>query len=187
MSTHPTKSYDFAELNSQYFRFVAPTHFYSKPVKGMGLGVFCDVDLVPGDIWWLNSMTDQRFVERIVPWEDHKKRNPEERGADEIKCYVDPALRALVICTEPFCRVNHAHGNLGANSDTDAFGNSIITERIEAGQQILIPYDYEAVISILWKFPEVAKLLPSNLQQDEAFLLSSVKQHREVMDFLRKL
>jgi hypothetical protein len=153
----------------------------------MGVGLFANVDLMPGDIWWANALTDQRFVERVIPWQEHQKRDPQEREEDEIKCYVEASLRALVICTEPFCRVNHGSADRSANADTDKLGNSIITVPVPAGQEILIPYEYESVISLIWKFPEFANQLPETMRNDENFLFLNVLESRLAMEFLKRL
>ncbi|MFM8407354.1 MAG: hypothetical protein ACKN94_08555, partial [Pirellulaceae bacterium] len=41
---------------------ISPKHFYSASTAKMGLGLFADIDLEPGDIWWIDSIDDQRFV-----------------------------------------------------------------------------------------------------------------------------
>lgn len=114
-------------------------------------------------------------------------RPEEERRADEIKCFVDTASKQLVICTEPFCRVNHGRRGGDANADGDEFGNSIISKHIPAGQEILIPYDYEAVVSILWKFPEFAQRIPKVLRSDTTFLFSNVNDCALAKAFLDSL
>jgi len=182
-----TKRAESVSVDGRDFQVVAPRHFYAAPTTDRGLGLFASVDLEPGDIWWGNSFTDPRFVARVISWEHHMARPQEKRRADEIQCFVDTASKALVICTEPFCRVNHGRRGFDANADGDAFGNSIVSKHIPAGQEILIPYDYEAVISILWKFPEFAQRVPEELRADEAFLFSSVKDCALTTAFLNSL
>ena len=114
-------------------------------------------------------------------------RPKEDRRADEITCFVDTASKQLVICTEPFCRVNHGRRGFDANADGDEFGNSIISKYIPAGKEILIPYDYEAVISILWKFPQLASQFSNELLADERFLFSSAKDPESITAFLNSL
>ena len=182
-----TKQYGSTSVAGREFKFVLPEHFYAAPVPTMGLGLFCKVDLAVGDIWWVNSTTDARFVSRTVSWDEHNRRNEDDRRGDEVNCFVDPTSRLIVICTEPFGRVNHGQEGNGANSGTDEFGNSIITVPVKAGGQILIPYDYESVVSILWKFPDVKRLLPQEVLLDKDFLLSPVKENEEIMKFLNNL
>jgi hypothetical protein len=166
---------------------VNPSLFYSKPVYGMGEGLFATVDLDPGDIWWVNNFSDPRFVSRVISWKYHLGRDANERQSDETLCYVDPELRQLVICTEPFCRVNHGTLGRDANSSTDAYGNSFIIRPVSAGEEIRIPYDYECVVSLIWKFPEFAKTVPTDLIKDENFLLSKVCEYAQAMAFLNSL
>ncbi|MEN9846852.1 MAG: hypothetical protein RIS36_1999 [Pseudomonadota bacterium] len=182
-----TKSYESAIVQGREFAVVAPRHFYAAATSQRGLGLFAEVALEPGDIWWGNSFTDSRYVERVISWDEHMARPKEERRVDEITCFVDTTSKQLVICTEPFCRVNHGRRGVDANADGDEFGSSIISKLIPAGQEILIPYDYEAVISIVWKFPEFAQQLPQELRADEAFLFSNVKDCHLATAFLNSL
>ena len=174
-------------VDGQDFKFVLPSHFYSAEVTGMGLGLFCKVDLIPGDIWWINCHTDQRFVKKTLKFDEHLRRQVEERRSDEVICFVDPDIRTMVVCTEPFGRVNHGVLGRTANCGTDRFGNSIVTLPVQAGNELLIPYDYESVVSILWKFPEVINLFDAVTLKSEHFLLSSVRNHSAIIDFLDRL
>jgi hypothetical protein len=174
-------------VGGREFEVVAPIHFYAAETPDRGNGLFASVDLVPGDIWWGNSYFDRRYVERVIGWNEHTARTPAERTADEIKCFVDTRLKALVICTEPFCRVNHGRAGFEANADSDQHGNSIITKPVRAGEEILIPYDYEAVVSIMWKFPEFAKQVSQELRSDAAFLFSDVANNPLAKAFLDSL
>lgn len=183
----PRKEYETANVDGREVHVVSPKHFYSAEVPHMGLGLFANVDLDPGDIWWANSLSDPRFVERMIPWESHTNRPVETRKEDEIKCYFDGASRSLVICSEPFCRVNHGIVGRNANSDTDQLGNSIISCHVPAGEQILIPYDYESVISIVWKFPEFAARVPPEMLSNDSFLFQSVIDCALARDFLKSL
>ena len=185
-STSP-KRHETVKVGGKDFQVVSPIHFYAAPTPDRGQGLFAVVDLAPGDIWWGNSYSDARFVERVIPWREHIARTAAERVGDEIKCFVDTGLEALVICTEPFCRVNHGRRGGEANADSDESGNSIITRPVRAGEEILIPYDYEAVISIMWKFPEFAKQVPEELRSDAAFLFSDVASNPLAKRFLDTL
>ena len=182
-----TKRYETVNVRGKEFEVVSPRHFYASRTPDRGMGLFASVDLQPGDIWWGNSYSDLRFVERVIGWREHIARDPAKRVADEIRCFVDTGLKSLVICTEPFCRVNHGRRGVEANSDTDAYGNSIICNPVRAGEEILIPYDYEAVVSIMWKFPEFAKQLPKELKSNAAFLFSDVANNPLAKAFLDTL
>lgn len=180
------KSFCIAKVEGREFQVVDPTHFLSGPSRRGGKGLFCRVSLEPGDLWWAHNLSDPRFVSRVIPWEEYKALQGEEKASAEILCYVDPVRRALIICTEPFCRVNHGRHD-EANSGSDAALNSLITSPIEAGKEILISYDYEAVVSVLWKFPELrTRFSPDELEQ-ESLLLSPVLECPRVLEFLRSL
>ena len=182
-----TTRYETMNVRGKDFEVVSPRHFYAAHTPDRGRGLFASVDLKPGDIWWGNSYSDPRFVERVISWREHIARDPEERIADEIRCFVDTGLKALVICTEPFCRVNHGRRGVEANSDTDEYGNSIICKPVRAGEEILIPYDYEAVVSLMWKFPQFANQIPQELKSDPAFLFSDVVLNPLAKAFLESL
>jgi hypothetical protein len=175
-----------AEVEGREFQVVDPNHFFSGPSARGGRGLFCRVSLEPGDLWWAHDLSDPRFVCRVIPWEEYKTLKGAEKATAEILCYVDPVRRALIICTEPFCRVNHGR-NDEANSGSDDALNSLITSPVEAGEEILISYDYEAVVSVLWKFPELRARFESAELEQESLLLSPVLECPRVLDFLRSL
>lgn len=179
------KRYCEALVDGRVVPVVDPAHFRSAPVPGMGLGLFCDVDLKPGDIWWANNLTDPRFVQRVIPWEEYKTMKPDEKREAEILCYIDTDIRALIRCTEPFSRVNHATDT--ANSTNDELWNSVISRSVKAGEQILISYDYDAVVSLVWKFPEFVATVPTKALEDETFLLAPVDTNEAALKFLSRL
>jgi len=166
---------------------ISPKHFYSAPTVKMGLGLFADVDLEPGDIWWIDSIDDQRFVRKTIPWEEHLLRDAKERRVDEIQCYVDPERKMLIVCAEPFCRVNHGRRGVHSNAETDSAGNSIISQFVPAGREIRIPYDYESVVSIIWKFPEFEQTISSEERLNDSILLSPVMNYPPALRFLDSL
>ena len=100
-------------------------------------------------------------------------------------CYIDAATRSLVACAEPFCRVNH--GGQDANSRTDDSGCSIVTRPIPAGSEITIPYDYDPVLSIVWKFPELKERLTAVELADEAVMFGQIECCPTVKHFLMQL
>lgn len=180
------KNYCTAVVGGVEIEVVDPALFHAQPVGTRGLGLFCRVDLAVGDIWWAHDLGDPRFVTQVIPWDEHMSSRSVARAEIEKVCYVDPRLQSLVVCTEPFCRVNHASDE-GANSCCDPLGNSRVTRPIPAGTEILIPYEYEAVVSLLWKFPDLARLLPPGAWQDHRFLLQSITEWPVAMHFLRSL
>lgn len=179
------KEYAAAILNGQTFPVVHPKHFRSAPTPRKGLGLFCDVDLVPGDYWWVNDLADPRFVAKVIPWEEYKKLRGAEKTMAEILCYLDWYLASLVLCAEPFCRVNHSSRR--ANSSYDAAGNSIITHPVAAGEEVLVSYSYETVGSIAWKFPDFKAQLMSEELAEDAYLLKKVVDDPKAMAFLDSL
>lgn len=166
-------------------RVVAPLHFYSAPSQRpqQGLGLYCQVDLAPGDVWWAECLGDARWVTRVVPWVEFQQLSQEEQDRLKSLCYVDAHIRAVVECAEPFGRVNHAGRN--ANSATDDDGNSVALQAIPAGTEITIPYAYDAVVSVLWKFPHFKSYLAQDT--DEESLLVPVRDHLVAQHFLALL
>jgi len=183
----PEKNYEAFFLNGIQLSVVSPKHFYTAPTSDKNMGLFANVSLDPGDIWWGNSYTDCRFVERIIHWDDHVIRSSDDRHRDEVLCFFDSEFRSLVICTEPFCRVNHGRRGSEANSDCDSYGNSIAITHIPKGREILIPYDYEAVISLMWKFPQFNSTVPACQRANDAFLFASARDEQLAVDFLLNL
>ena len=98
--------------------------------------------------------------------------------------YLDCDSRSVVMCAEPFCRVNHAGSD--ANSTALASGCSSVAKPIPAGTEITQAYDYDLVLSILWKFPELRSELPAEMLEDEDFLFSPVDAHPAVAAFLKR-
>ena len=178
--------YATALVDDTSFTVVDPSYFYSKPVPGMGLGLFCKIDLIPGDIWWAHNLEDQRYVEALFSWEDFLRLEGSRKEEVQRKCYVDVETRAVIVCTEPFCRVNHGNDET-ANSDSDQFKNSLITKPVPADQQILISYNYEAVISLIWKFDTFKSSVPNHLLSDDSFLFSCATDVPIAADFLNQL
>lgn len=143
----------------------------------------CRVDLAPGDCWWAHDLTDPRFVARVIPWVEYLALPAAEKQLAETLCYVDCGRRALVVCTEPFCRVNHAPASV-ANSGCDPAGNSVIVAPVPAGDEIVTPYDYEAVVSLAWKFPTFRQRLSDAEWADEAVLFRPASEHPAARAFL---
>lgn len=46
---------------------------------------------------------------------------------------------------------------------------------------------YDSVVSIIWKFPEFASLVPEEVLTDESFLLTHVKENEAALNFLMSL
>lgn len=180
------KRYCSTRVRDKEVQVVDPGHFYAAESKFGGSGLFCNVDLLPGDIWWAHDFSDPRFVARIIPWAQYLTLSGQERAEAETLCYVDPFLRALIICAEPFCRVNHGAG-ADANCDSDESLNSNISHPVPAGNELLIPYDYEAVVSLLWKFPELKNSFSGQELESESLLLSAAVDHPRVINFLARL
>lgn len=61
MVTMP-KKYSEASVKGRVITVIAPELFYAAPVKNMGLGLFCNVDLDQGDVWWACNLNDPRFT-----------------------------------------------------------------------------------------------------------------------------
>jgi hypothetical protein len=175
-----------ANVDGKVFEIINPTFFYSCEVPGLGLGLFCHQDLHPGDIWWAHNLNDNRFVEFCYSWQTFEALKEEIKSDVKKKCYVDVETREVIVCTEPFCRVNHGNSNT-ANADSDESKNSIITKFIPANSQILIPYTYEAVISLVWKFEAFERSLPLELLNNKEYLYSPAVQCKHAMDFLKNL
>ncbi len=179
------KRYCTALVCGNVVSVVEPSHFHAAESQFGGQGLHCDVDLLRGDIWWAHDFSDPRFVARIIPWEHYLTLSRAQRADAEKLCYVNPDLRALIICTEPFCRVNHGSGD-AANCDSDQSLNSIISRHVPAGMELLIPYDYEAVVSVLWKFPELRNSFSLSELETESLLLSPAVDYPQVIDFLAR-
>ncbi|CAN5146715.1 hypothetical protein BH11PLA2_BH11PLA2_49630 [soil metagenome] len=160
-------------------------HFYSADAgPGRGRGLFCHIDLQPGDAWWQWTLDDPRYIARVIPWAEYLTLPESERRKVETLCYFDADAQSLVICAEPFCRVNHA--TLTANSKSDDDGYSVVTRPITAGTEITIPYDYEAVISIVWKFPSFRQMMTAEQLADTAFLFQRVTDVPLAMQFFNQ-
>jgi len=165
---------------------VDPRHFRAAPSVLGGMGLFCELDLEPGDIWYLNNPQDPRYVARMVKIEENVATLSEDwfkqNGVNPILWHYDFILDRLVAATEPFCRVNHSLQN--QNSDEDAQGNSYMLSYLKAGSEILDPYDYEAIFSLAWKFREFHKILSEAGNYTNEFLRSPVAESKLAMDFL---
>lgn len=179
--------YVLATVAGETIRVVNPAFFYaaacSRPERGLGL--FCRIDLLPGDCWWAHDFTDPRYVRQVIPWPDYERMSDDQKREAERLCYVDVATRCLIACAEPFCRVNHSFRE--ANSCTDARGCSIVTRPIPAGEEITIPYDYDPIISILWKFPELRDRFAVEARGNASLLWSPVEASPAIRDFLAGL
>lgn len=170
-------------------RIIDPELFFAQAAAGpkrLGLGLFCRVALQPGDIWWLHDFEDRRYVERVLTLNELEDLPDPERQELRRLCYVDPQIRRAIICTPPFCYVNHCPRDR-ANSTCDDQGNSVVTKPILPGEEIVIPYDYDAVISLVWKFPEFADRLESGQLQDEKVLFQNAASFPIARDFLEEL
>jgi hypothetical protein len=180
------KQYCEAEVGGHTVRVVDPTHFHAAPAGGKGQGLFCRVALDPGDCWWPYRLDDPRFVARVLAWSEYQALPAAEKRAVEVACFVDGAARSVVLCAEPFCRVNHARAG-AANSRSDDDGNSVALTAIPAGVEITIPYDYEAVVSLVWKFPAFRDRLTARELADEGFLFRPVAEVGAAAEFLNGL
>lgn len=179
------KQYVKATVGDEPVRVVDPVLFYAAMTPDKGLGLFCKADLEPGDVWWAHDFEDRRFVERVIPWHDYQRLPESEKRTAEVLCYIDAESRSLIHCTEPFCRVNHSGREANSRGEDD--GNSVVTKLIPAGTEITLPYTYELVQSILWKFPAVRELLPANALENEAILFSPVTEHPAIVRYLERL
>lgn len=165
---------------------IDPAHFSARPVAGKGRGLFCEVDLQPGDCWWVHDWSDPRWTQRVIPWSEFRLYPPAEQEAFQVIGYLDHATKNLILCTEPFCRVNHADPAT-ANCESNEQGHSIVTRFIPAGTEITIPYDFEMVLSLSWKFPEFREMLTDQEWADDAILFQSVNDHPKARAFLQSL
>lgn len=179
--------YAEAVVDGERVRVVNPLNFYAAPTADplRGQGLFCRVGLVPGDCWWAHNFDDRRYVTRVIAWADYESMSDLDKREVERLCYIDAASRSLVACAEPFCRVNHA--GKYANSTTDDSGCSIVTRPIPAGTEITIPYDYDPVLSILWKFPHLREALTKADLANEALMFGTVEKYEAVRRFLEEL
>jgi len=177
--------YADATVAGERVRVVNPAHFYAADVPGKGQGLFCQVVLEPGDCWWAHDFEDQRYVTRVIPWSEYEPLDDTAKRDLERLCYIDVATRSLVACTEPFCRVNH--GGHDANSRSDDNGCSIVTKPVPAGTEITIPYDFDPVLSILWKFPGLKDRLSASELADESLMFGSIENCETVKRFLESL
>lgn len=176
-----------AYVNERQISVINPLLFYAADVGDMGKGLICKMRLNPQDIWWANNFQDLRYVEKVYNWSEFQQLSDEMKLDIQRRCFVDINSRDIVLCTEPFCRINH--GNMDrANTGSDADGNSIITRQIEPDEELLVPYDgYEAVISIVWKFPDFARQVPEELLSNHNFLFSEAKKYPLAVQFLEGL
>ena len=182
-----SERYTEAIVDGDVVRVVHPSLFHAAatvdPRKGLGL--FCRVDLEPGDCWWAHAFDDPRYVTRVIPWAEYERLGEAEQCGLQVLSYIDVATRSLVVCTEPFCRVNH--GGRDANSISDDSGCSLVTRPIPAGTEITIPYDYDPVLSILWKFPELTARLSPEVLADERVMFGPIGGCEPVKRFLEEL
>lgn len=172
-------------IEGKSLTLVKPSLFYARDCN-LGLGLFCQVDLEPGDIWWLNNLEDKRFTRQLIKLQNLDQMDPNERAHVQKYGYIDVPSRLIVMCTSPFGLVNHANKK-NANSDSDEYGNHIATKAIRAGEEIRVGYEYDAMLSIIWKFPAIASLFSQQQLVNEDFLLSPASAHRTAVDFLDTL
>jgi hypothetical protein len=180
------KRYTVARVDGREVRVVDPAHFRAAPAGAKGMGLFCDVDLEPGDCWWPHDWTDRRFVSRVLSWSDYLVLPDNEKRDAEVYGYIDAATRSVVFCAEPFCRVNHARADV-ANSRTEETGNSVAVVPMPAGTEITIPYDYETLLSLAWKFPVLAARLPARDLTDDASRFRPAVENDIAREFLDRL
>jgi hypothetical protein len=100
--------------------------------------------------------------------------------------YIDSGSKLIVMCAAPFDLTNHAN-TATTNSGSDQYGNSIATKYIKAGDEIRIGYDYDVMLSLIWKFPDIAKQFSQQQLSDPQFLLSPATEHQKALDFLERL
>jgi hypothetical protein len=165
---------------------VDPRHFHAAPSQLGGMGLFCGLDLEPGDIWFLQNSADSRyFLETIkvdVDVESISREWLERNGIDPILDYYDFRVNGIVKITEPFCRVNHSI--LNRNSCEDEAGNDCIACHLPAGKEILTPYTFDAVFSLAWKFRGFKQMLTNAGYWENDYLRMPVNESKLAMDFL---
>jgi hypothetical protein len=162
---------------------IDPGHFSSQDFgPPRGLGLVANIDLKPGDIWWQHDWSDPRYVARLIPWIEYEAMSTIDRAAAERLCYLDIDRRTMVLCTEPFCRVNHS---ALPNSITNADGDSEAIVTIPAGREITISYEYESVLSLVWKFDGLRAMLPGRKSIDEWLIVA--KECPTTMAYLKQL
>jgi hypothetical protein len=165
---------------------VDPRHFKAGPSCLGGVGLFCELDLEPGDIWFLQNPADQRYISRTIRVDgsvtDISKDWFDLNGVNPVLWHYDFLLGSLVSSTEPFCRVNHSI--LKQNSDEDDHGNGYMLYRLPAGEEILDPYNYEAVFSLAWKFGEFKQLVCEAGYWSDDYLRLPVTESKLAVDFL---
>lgn len=164
---------------------IDPILFYAANVPGKGLGLFCRVDLDVNDIWWTHDMSDSKYVSRVIAWTEYSVLSESEKREIEVKCYVDPDSRSIIVCTKPFWCVNHAPASM-ANSTSDHQFNSIASKRIPSGEEIVISYEYDAVISIVWKFGAFRDSLNRHQLADPDFLFQPASECPIAVNFLQQ-
>jgi hypothetical protein len=165
-------------------RVVAPGHFYAAPARH-GLGLYCRVDLEPGDRWWLYDFADRDYVHETLTWHDYQHLNPDRRATIHTLGFLDSVAGVIVLCAEPFCRVNH--GGAGVNSASDADGHSYAVRPIRAGEEITISYEYETLRSLVWKFPEFALQIHINDINNDEYMMTRAGDHAAARAFLNGL
>lgn len=167
-------------------RCVDPRHFRAGPSRLGGVGLFCDLDLEPGDIWFLQNPGDRRYITRAIKVDrsvsDISKEWWDKNGINPILWHYDFLLDCLVSSTEPFCRVNHSI--IKQNSAEDTHGNGYMLCHLPAGEEILDPYNYEAVFSLAWKFGEFRRMLDEAGCWSDDYLRMPVTESALAMDFL---
>lgn len=180
-----SNKYLFSECRGRPVQYVAPEHFYAAPSEVGGLGLFCKVDLVPGDLWFLSDLSDTRYVRDYyrtgtleIPetWKDIP--------AVASLVFFDSHNSALVLCNEPFCRVNHSFAKQNSSCEEDQ--HSIVVAPIPAHTEIFDPYDYDIVGSLLWKFPELTRWYSDEQLANLNLLRTPAAQDPIAIEFLRQ-
>lgn len=166
-------------------QYVAPEHFYTAPSEVRGLGPFSKVDLLPGDIGFLSDLNERRYGKEYyqthtfgIPqgWTD----NPARRSL----VFFDFQNSALVLCNEPFCRVNHSF--MKQNSSCDEDHHSVIVAPVPAHTEIFDPYDYDAVALLPWKFPHLKEWYQGRQLSEPDLLRTPAAQDPVATEFLRQ-
>lgn len=180
-----SNKYLFSEYRGRPLQHVAPEHFYAAPSEVGGLGLFCKVDLVPGDIWFLSDLSDRRYVKKYYPTD---ALDIPEMWIDSPTItslvFFDSQSSAFVLCNEPFCRVNHSF--IKQNSSCDNEQHSVIAVPVPAHTEIFDPYDYDIVGSLLWKFPQLKEWYNSNQLTDLNLLRTPAAQDPIALEFLKQ-
>jgi hypothetical protein len=177
--------YETITIAGEEFRLIDPKLFYAGRCS-LGRGLFCQIDLEQGDIWWLNELNDTRFVKKLISEAEFNRLHPMLKEFVMTYGYTDPDTKLIVLCTNPFDLTNHAK-HAEANSISDKYGNSVASKFIEAGQEIRISYDYDAMLSLIHKFPDLGRLFSLDQLSDPTFLSSPATDHTQAIAFLENL